>query len=171
MSTEDEETDPLDGVDLEGHRDALGDWKRAIGEFMVAFNECEHFVYRMVDLLYSPGAADLIGKERLLKRSQFAEAAIRDARFSVNQAELASAFKALKDLAEFRNILAHNAPMLTVYFDGAEADRALIELRARGGKAATLGEISVRAGEARALSGRLLRLFQALHMEDDQKRG
>jgi len=170
LSIEDESPDPLDGEDLGGHLNALDDWKRAIGEFMVAFNECEHFIYRMVDLLYSPGAADLIGKERLLKRSQFVEAAIRDGQFSVDLVESSSAFKALKDLADFRNILAHNAPMLTVYFAGDEVDRALIELRSRGGKGASLDEIGGKTGEARALSRRLMQVFEALHKQDQQGR-
>lgn len=157
MSKPNERTPPPD----------FGKWKQAIGDFMVSFNECEYWVYQYIALLVTPHLADLINEERLDKRSRAAHAAIKDERLTISPEFVDGVFKRLKDLANYRNILAHNAPMLSVYESTGDSNEIslAIELTTHKGKETTLDEIWARAEDARELDADMLRLFQQIFAE------
>lgn len=154
-------------MNADSHRD-MGAWKQAIGDFMVSFNECEYWVYHYIDQTVSRRLAKLLSEERLQKRATAALAAIQDANIQPEGIVVEDLFARLKKLADYRNILAHNAPMLTLYEhppttinEDATYEMA-IELASPKGKSTTLAEVKAQADEARNLSAEMLRLFEAI---------
>jgi hypothetical protein len=149
-------------------------WTHAIGEFMVRFNECESWLYEYVAELVPSNLAEVINEDTLLKkRIKAAKAAFRDANLSIPIQEVDAIFKRLDVLAEFRNILAHNAPMACLY-ETKFADvtkttkyEIAIELqsRKRMGKKTDLSEIQRNALVARQLSADMMAQWEMIvHM-------
>lgn len=142
-------------------------WKQAIGEFMVNFNECEYWVYACIAQLIRPKLAAVVSDGPLKQRSKCAKAALLDAKLPIPPEQIESVFTRLASMADFRNILAHNAPMVAVY----EYQRAgniepelevVIELANRKGETTPLARIREQAEAARALSESMCELFKQI---------
>lgn len=160
-------TDELPGFDA---------WRQAIGAFMVSFNECEHWIYMFIDALVGPHLAEVIAEERLQKRSRAAEAAVKDLELGIDEAEIDQLFARLRQLADYRNVLAHNAPMVQVYehTTGGSAEdldyQMRIELRSRKGRKTSLEEIQTQTLEAEELSERLALLLTKISRKLQERR-
>ncbi len=154
-------------MDANSHRD-MGAWKQAIGEFMVSFNECEYWVYQYINQTVPRRLASFLSEERLQKRAKAALAAIQDANIQPEGIVVEDLFERLRKLADYRNILAHNAPMLTLYeypptaIEKDSTYELAIELASPKGRSTTLVEVKERAVEARNLSAEMHRLFEAI---------
>jgi hypothetical protein len=139
-------------------------WKDAIGDFMVSFNECEFWVHQYVLELLPTNVATLVGKERLQKRSEFVQAAIKDATLSVPPQLVQGVFTRLGQLAEFRNLLAHNAPVTNVVGSSVKDWRPEIQLIHKE-RQVTLDEIRAKAEDARELESEMEQLFLSMYAE------
>lgn len=154
-------------MDADSHRD-MGLWKQAIGDFMVSFNECEYWVYQYIDQTVPRKLANVLAEERLQKRAKAALAAIQDAGIQPEGIVIEDLFGRLKKLADYRNILAHNAPMIVLYeysstsIENDSTYEMAIELTSARGMSTTLTEVQERATEAKNLSAEMLRLFEAI---------
>jgi hypothetical protein len=145
-------------------------WTHAIGEFMVYFNECEYWLYEYVAELVPSNRAAVINEEALKKRSKAAKAAFKDANLTIPIQEVDAIFFRLDDLANFRNLLAHNAPMECLY-ETKFADvtkptkySVAIELQSRRGKGRTtdLEEIKKNVLAARQLSADMMAQWEMI---------
>jgi hypothetical protein len=116
-------------------------------------------------MLIRPHLADVLQGERLRKRSQIAHAVIKDADLPIPSEEVKDAFGRLAKMADYRNILAHNAPNWNVYAHDEDPNdlRVALELRSHRGHQTTLVEVLDRADEAKELAAAMMNLYRDIY--------
>ena len=135
---------------------------------MVSFNECEYWTSEYLSEMLPENIAKLLNEESLQKRCRAVRAAIRDANLNVLISEVDGLFNQLNDLATYRNLLAHNAPMVCIYesiSNNKELDSNLhvaIELKTQKGKMTDLVEIQGMTIRANRLSADMLTMFEKI---------
>jgi hypothetical protein len=146
--------------------EAHGDWKQAIGRFIVNFAECELWVATWARRWFPRDVAEEIVKFPLERRAVLVQAMLLSRETGVDKADLGPAFKELFELAKFRNLIAHNPPVLSIV-EGTEApEQVRLQVRLTSmrdsEKQATLPEIVAKGTAARRLADRMLTMQMAM---------
>ena len=139
------------------------EWKLEIGRFMVAFAECELWTHQCIRELLTTQVAIQVSRLHLESRAGIARAALEDSDLDYPRTTLPGIFSRLRQLSEFRNLVAHNPPQWAFKggSDGAwEVDTELVSAR-NPTKSTDLDELRQMTQEAEALHSQMQLISRA----------
>jgi hypothetical protein len=146
--------------------EAHGDWKQAIGRFIVHFAECELWVTTWARTWFPAAVAEEIVKFPLERRAGLVRAMLLSRDTGVDKTDTGAVFSELRQLAAFRNLIAHNPPLLSIVegTDASEEVRLQVRLTSMRDTEtqATLSEIVAKGTAARLLADRMQNMQMAM---------
>jgi hypothetical protein len=142
--------------------EAHGEWKHAIGRFIVNFAECELWVSAWARQCFPAAEGVKIVKNRLEQRAKLVRAKLLSEDTGLDEPTTCAAFDDLLRLAHFRNLIAHNPPILSILAgpDTSQEVRTQVRLISMRDERieTTLAEIIAKGTEAGYLAGRMLNM-------------
>jgi hypothetical protein len=146
--------------------EAHPDWKEAIGRFIVNFAGCELWVTTWARAWFPKEVAEEIVKFPLERRAVLVRAMLMSRDIGVDKADIAAAFGELQQLGNFRNLIAHNPPVLSIVegTDASEEVRLQVRLASTrdASRQATIAEIRANGTAAARLSDRMQNMQMAM---------
>jgi hypothetical protein len=145
--------------------EVLGDWKMAIGRFIVNFAGCERQVNMWAEHVFPVPDLRAVVRLPLARKAERVQAMMITTDSTYPPAYIDEIFTQLRSLAKFRNLIAHNPPGLT-YTVAPDTGEVLTYVGLRstinGIAEAKLHEIEARAAEAGELNAEMFRMSVAM---------
>lgn len=138
-------------------------WKNAIGHFATEFAEAEWWTYRIAREVFGERVGQIVVEMQLEARAKIVKSQLLDQSLCQPNV-IEEALGPLKGLCEFRNLVIHNPPAISVYTDAQGDVDAKIEVRSarKENKLASLEEITERAQEAQDIARRIYAIASML---------
>ena len=149
----------------ENHGPPITHWRDAIGDFILAFGGCEYWTYAYIRDFGPQVIHDVAAKMNITPRAALAKAIVLDIAASTElKQRIETIFDTLSSLAEWRNLVVHNAPsFITPQQAAVQADLKMHVVSPRKkGTRLTLQKLGQRIVQAEALVNDMSALYLAV---------